>query len=359
VRLVWASVVDVAEERPGLQRLVVSLSDGTAGVAICYPDLSGGCVVGESVLLNTTAVDLSLGTGGTHFVVARGPGPSAGTALDRPSGGHIMKLRYTPLQKDVVCVEAQEGPTHGIMAKAADAEAMPVVCCGLHSQVPLAAAAVKEIAPDACIAYVMTDQAALPLALSELVGSCMDCGLLDVTVTCGQAFGGDVEAVTLHSGLLAARHVAKVDVAIVALGPGIVGTGTVFGHGGVSQGEAVNAAAAVGASPVAALRLSFADDRERHRGVSHHCLTALGRVALAPARVAVPALEPQQAAILEGALADAGVWRLHDRADVEARPLPDTRGVRVRTMGRGPDQDPAFFAAAAAAGTVAGRMLIA
>lgn len=360
MRLVWASVVEVAGGRPGLQRLVVALDDGTAGVALCYPRLSGACSVGDRVLVNTTAVDLALGTGGVHFVAARGGSAAAaasGTPVDEPSGGHIMKLRYTPLQHDVVCVEAQESPMHEVMAEATDANGMPVVCCGLHSQVPLVVAAVKDAAPAARIAYVMTDQAALPLALSELVPACAAAGLLDVTVTCGQAFGGDLEAVTLHSGLLAARHAASADVAVVALGPGIVGTGTVFGHGGVAQGEAINAAAAVGAAPVAALRLSFADGRARHRGVSHHSLTALGRVALARARVAVPALPPEQAAVLEGALADAGVWGRHERVDVEARSLPDMRGVRVRTMGRGPAEDPAFFAAAAAAGTVAARML--
>jgi hypothetical protein len=360
MRLVWASVVEVAEGRSGLQRLVVSLDDGTAGVALCYPELSGSCSAGERVLVNTTAVDLALGTGGVHFVVARA-GSSAGAApdavLERPSGGHIMKLRYTPLQHDVVCVEAQESPLHEAMAGATDAAGMPVVCCGLHSQVPLVTGAVKDALPTARIAYVMTDQAALPLAFSELVAACAVAGLIDVTVTCGQAFGGDLEAVTLHSGLLAARCAADADLAVVCLGPGIVGTGTVFGHGGVAQGEAINAAAAVGAAPVAALRLSFADGRERHRGVSHHSLTALGRVALAPSRVAVPALPREQADVLERALADAGVWELHERVDVEARPLPDTRGVRVRTLGRGPAQDPAFFAAAAAAGTTAARML--
>jgi hypothetical protein len=345
MRLAWGQVVEVAEEREGLQRLVVAVDDGSAGVAVCYPALSGLCAAGERVLLNTTAVDLALGTGGLHFVVARagesGTAPE-GVQVEAPSGGHIMKMRYTPLQRDVVCAEALEGERHEDLEHADDVAGMPVVCCGLHSQVPLVAAAIKAEAPEAKVVYVMTDGAALPLALSELVPACVASGLVDSTVTCGQAFGGEIESVTLHSGLLAAR---------------IVGTGTVFGHGGVAQGEAVNAAGAVGGLPVAVLRLSFADDRSRHRGVSHHTLSALGRVAFARATVAVPTLPPEQAGVLEGALADAGVWDRHARTDVEARPLPDMRGVRVRTMGRGVADDPAFFAAAAAAGTVAGRLL--
>jgi hypothetical protein len=360
VRLAWGEVVEVAEEREGLQRLVVTLDDGSAGVAVCYPALAGRCFAGDRVLLNTTAVDMALGTGGLHFVVTRAGEPGTapdGVQLEAPSGGHIMKLRYTPLQRDVVCAEAQEGPRHADLERATDVGGMPVVCCGLHSQVPLVAAAIKAEAPDARVAYVMTDGAALPLALSELVPACVSSGLIDTTVTCGQAFGGAIESVTLHSGLIAARIVGEADVVVVAIGPGIVGTGTVFGHGGVAQGEAVNAVGAVGGRPVAVLRLSFADDRSRHRGVSHHTLSALGRVAFARASVAVPTLPPEQAGVLEGALADARVWDRHGRADVEARPLPDMRGVRVRTMGRSASDDPAFFAAAAAAGTVAGRLL--
>jgi hypothetical protein len=360
MRAVWGSVVEVAERREGLQRLVVALDDGSVGVAVCYTALSGAAAAGERVLLNTTAVDLALGTGGLHFVVARaGAGDAApsGTTMDDGSGGHIMKLRYTPLQRDVLCAEAQESEHHELLESVVDVGGMPVVCCGLHSQIPLVAAALKREAPSARVAYVMTDGAALPFALSDLVPACVAVGLVDASVTCGQAFGGEYEAVTVHSGLLIAKHVAACDAAIVAIGPGVVGTGTPFGHGGVAQGEAVNAAAAVGGSPVAVLRLSFADSRPRHQGVSHHSLMALGRVALAPARVAVPSLPHEQAALLEGALADARVWDRHLREDVEARSLPDMRGVRVRTMGRSPDDDPAFFAAAAAAGTVAGRML--
>jgi hypothetical protein len=295
-----------------------------------------------------------------HFVIARagqGDPPPSGTVVDDVSAGHIMKLRYTPMQRDVLCDEAQESENHALLVEAVEVGGMPVVCCGLHSQVPLVAAALKQEAPTARLAYVMTDGAALPFALSELIPACLAAGLVDTSVTCGQAFGGEHEAVTLHSGLLIARHVAGCAAAIVAIGPGVVGTGTPFGHGGVAQGEALNAVAAVGGSPVAVLRLSFADLRSRHRGVSHHSLTALGRVALARSHVAIPSLPPEQAALLEGALADSRVWERHVRADVEARPLPDTRGIRVRTMGRAPEDDPAFFLGAAAAGTVAGRML--
>lgn len=360
MRLVWGIVAEVAGARAGLQRLVVDPDGGSRGVALNYTSLAGECAVGDTVLLNTTAVELGLGTGGTHFVVARVPagGTCEGLSLEDASGGHIMKLRYTPLQRDVLSVEAQESPHHATLAGVEDVAGMPVVCCGLHSQMPLVAAAIKERSPAARVAYCMTDEAALPLALSDLVPACRAAGLLDTTVTCGQAFGGEYEAVTLHSALLAARYVARAHVAIVAIGPGVVGTGSAMGHGGVAQGEAVNAAHSVGGRPIAVIRMSFADARERHRGVSHHSTSALARVALAPATVAVPVLRPEEQRIVDAALEQAGVWALHARQDVHAGPpLPDTRGVPLKSMGRSPGDDPAFFAAAAAGGYAAAAML--
>jgi hypothetical protein len=289
VRLVWGIVSAVDWVSAGVQRLSVALDDGARGHAVNYPQLAGTCSVADRVLLNTTAVELSLGTGGLHFVVARA-GTGQGVQFDEPSGGHVMKLRYTPLQHDVLSVESPESPHHTVMVEAEDLAQMPVVCCGLHSQVPLVAAAVKQMDPALRVAYCMTDQAALPIALSSVMAASEDAGLIDATVTCGQAFGGRLEAVNLHSGVLAARHVAHADVAIAAIGPGVVGTATAFGHGGIAQGEAINAVSVLGGTPIACLRVSFADDRTRHRVVSHHTLSALTRVALAPALVPVPSL---------------------------------------------------------------------
>lgn len=350
MRLVWATVSGIAGERDGVQRLQVSLDDGSQGIAIAYPALSGVCSAGDRVLLNTTAVDLALGTGGVHFVVARA---GEGVVLDDTAAGHVMKLRYTPMQRDVLVVEEAASPFAAVMAAAVSLDGVPVVCCGLHSQILPAAAAIKAADPALRVVYVMTDGASLPLPLSDLVAAMTREGLLDETVTAGQAFGGGLEAVSLHSALLAAKHVAGANVVVVALGPGITGTATPFGHGGVAQGEAINAAAALGGRPVAPLRLSFVDERPRHNGVSHHSLVALGTVALARAVVVVPSLPTEAAAAVDAALRAAGVWERHTRRDVAAGPLPDTRGIVMRSMGRTPEGDPAFFAAAAAAGTVA------
>ncbi len=357
MRLVWAIVTQVLDTAEGVQRVAVALDDRSTGIAIAYERLSGSCAVSDRVLLNATAVDLGLGTGGLHYVVARG-GEMRGVAHQDTSGGHIMKLRYTPLQLDVCAVEEQASPHHEAMKSAESLAGMAVACCGLHSQVPLIAAAIKQNDPELKVAYVMTDGAALALHLSDVVRASLAANLLDTTVTCGQAFGGRLEAVNLYSGLLAARHVAHADVAIVAIGPGVVGTATPFGHGGVAQGESINAVASLSGVPVAVLRASLADARPRHRGVSHHTLTALTRIALAPALIGLPPLPEEYAEEIEGALEDAGVFErhtvVHSRESLPSQ--SSLRGVEVRTMGRGPDDDPVFFSCAHAAGEVCARV---
>jgi hypothetical protein len=235
-----------------------------------------------------------------------------------------------------------------------------VVCAELHSMVPVVAAAARAVADDLVVAYVMTDGGALPLAFSRLAAQLRAGGLVAGIVTAGQAFGGDLEAISLHSGLAAARAVLAAEVVVVAQGPGGMGSGTALGFSGTQVAEAVNAAAALGGRPVACLRLSAADRRPRHRGVSHHSLTALGRLALARAAVAVPDLaDPELAGLVDRQLAEAGVAGRHDLRRVA---IPDPAkllagwGLQVTSMGRGPEEDPVFFAAAAAAGTLAGRL---
>jgi hypothetical protein len=274
------------------------------------------------------------------------PDPPGG---DR-SAGHLVKARYTPLQAIVAGVDEQDSPHHAVLAAADDLAGMPVVTADLHSAVPAILAGVLVDAPDAAVAYVMTDGGALPAWFSRTLDGLA--GSLAGVVTVGQAFGGDLEAASVHSGLLAARHVLHADVAVVTQGPGNLGTGTSWGFSGVAVGEAVNAAAALGGRPVGALRISAADPRPRHRGVSHHSRTAYGRVALAACDIAVPdGLEPSLAAAVAAALAPlAARHRIVTvpagglDAALRASPVP------LSTMGRGLDADHPYFLASAAAG---------
>ena len=336
--------------------------DGEPARALAYPALVGTPEPGDAVLLNTTALTRGLGTGGYALVVAV---PDRLPA-DPPEGpGHLVKARYTPLQAMVLGADEQESEHHAALAEADDLRGMPVLVADLHSALPALLAGLRAARPQARVAYVMTDGGALPAWFSRAVAGLREVGWLAGCVTVGQAFGGDLEAVTVHTGLLAARTVLDADVAVVAQGPGNLGTGTRWGFSGVAAGEAVNAAGVLGGHPVASLRVSEADPRERHRGVSHHSLTAYGRVALAPADVVVPVLPGPfgERVRSEAAVLGTPVGR-HRLVEVDVAGLaeelaevPARTGVRLSTMGRGLDQDAASFLAAAAAGRYAGTLL--
>jgi 8-oxo-dGTP pyrophosphatase MutT (NUDIX family) len=197
----------------------------------------------------------------------------------------------------------------------------------------------------------MLDGGALPAWFSRTAAGLTEAGWLAGTVTVGQAFGGDLEAVTLHSGLLAARRVLRAELAVVSQGPGNLGTGTMWGFSGIAAGEAVNAASVLRGRPVGSLRISQADPRERHRGISHHSLTAYGRVALARADIVVPELGGEFGAQLLTAAAPLATR--HNLVRVSVAGLPDVLRacpVPLSSMGRGLEADLAYFLAAAAAG---------
>jgi len=352
IRWRQGTVLRLRQQWTGAIELDVEI-DGRTVPALAYSLLVGAPEPGDTVLLNTTALALGLGTGGLALVVAvpdRLP-------PDRVGAGHVVKARYTPLQAVVQGVDEQDSPHHTLIAGASTLDAMPVVIADLHSALPAVVAGVRDANPDARIAYVMTDGGALPLWFSRTVRDLGD--LLCGTVTTGQSMGGDLESVTLHTGLLAARHVLRADVTIVTQGPGNLGTATPWGFSGVAAGEAVNATAALEGRPVAALRISAADPRERHRGVSHHCLTAYARVALARADVVVPSGLPAE---LAATVAEdvAPLRSRHDIVVIATGGLDDalrTLPVELSTMGRSLVEDRPYFLACAAAGRHAAGLI--
>jgi hypothetical protein len=347
------TVTAITQRRSGAVEVLVRTAEGVIP-ALAYDDLVGLPEVGDRALLNTTAVALGLGTGGLALVVAL---PDRLPA-DRDEPGHVMKARYTPLQATVLAVDEQDSPSHEALRDADDLAGMPVIVADLHSALVPVIAGIRASGFAPRIVYVMTDGGALPLAFSRTVGGLVEAGWLAASVTVGQAFGGDAEAVTLHSGLLAARHVLGADVAIVTQGPGNLGTGTRWGFSGVATGEAVNATAVLAGRPVAALRISEADPRERHRGVSHHSLTALGRVALAPADVAVPQLPGELGAEITTSVESlAPPHRLVPIAVDGLRDAIAAAPIEASSMGRGLDDDLAYFVGCAAAGRHASSLL--
>lgn len=322
--------------------------------ALAYPGLVGRPEPGDVVLLNVNALAGGLGTGGYALVVAL---PER-LPSDAEPEGHLVKARYTPLQAMVAGADEPGGAHHAALAEADDLAGMPVVVADLHSALAPIALAIIGDRPGARVVYVMTDGAALPAGFSRSLAELRDAGLVTACVTTGQTFGGDLECVSVHTGLLAAHLVLSADVAVVAQGPGNLGSDTRWGFSGVSAGEAINAAGVLGGRPVAALRVSQADPRERHRGISHHSRTAYGRVALAPARIPVPRVDDEFWAQVWDDVA--AMCPPHERVDVDVTGLVEGWAgatVAMSSMGRGPAEDPAYFLAAAVAGRLAVRLL--
>jgi len=315
------TVTAIVEELAGLARIEV---DGEACIA--YPRLTGPVEVGDDVLVNVQARELGLGSGGFDVLHAN---LTRGLGLQAASGAHVMTLPYTPVQAAVRFVEED-----GELAESLDA--MPVVCCSLHSQVTPAAAGAGE---GVRVAYVQLAGGALPVALSDSVRALKERGLVELAIAAGASVGGDAQAVGVASALAWAAA-QGFELAICSIGPGIVGTASPLGHGGLAAAEAANAASALGGAPVMAVRVSHGDPRERHRGVSHHTRAVL-ELAIGDVTVAWPSgLEAPD-------------W-LAQRTDVDVSGWQEAcLGLPLEHMGRGPDDDPWFFASAFAAGKLA------
>lgn len=328
------SVSRILTEREGLQR--IELAEGRK--AFVLTELIGPVAVGDRVVVNTTAVDFGLGTGGwdvVHWNLSR-------ESFLGSSAGAVMKLRYTSLQVDVGASEIELGDRSGGL------DGVPVVVCQLHSQVPCVAATFKHRAPSRSLVFVMTDWGALPVVLSDVLAQSRSTGLIDAVVSAGEAFGGDYEAVTVTSALQVAGTLAGADALVVGPGPGVVGTGTALGFTGLESAAVLDAAARLGGVPIMCVRYSDADARERHRGVSHHTRTALDH-AQGPVTVAVPA--PMSAVTIDGR----PTIRVVDVPDMGE--LLQAQSLAVTTMGRGLRDDPAFFRYAGAAGIAAAETL--
>ena len=367
--IIWAdgTVTGLRGQWKGAVELTVmrrDASETTEIPALVYTDLMAIPTVGDRVLLNVAAFERGLGTGGYALVIAVLDAEGRVTQPPQPTG-HLIKARYLPLQAMVAGADEQGSAHHQLLAEADSIDGMPVIVADLHSALAPILLAIADDRPGTRVVYLMSDQGALPLAFSRSVAELRASGLLAATVTVGQAFGGDLEAVTLHSGLLAARLALDAEIVVVTQGPGNLGTGTRWGFSGVSAGEAINAAAILGGRPVGTLRISNADSRERHRGVSHHSLTAYGRVALCPADIAVPDLADDGSPAMDD-LAEAVAASLQQLSSRHRLVTVDLSGLRtvlaaspiqLSSMGRGLDDDPAYFLAAAAAGRHAATLL--
>lgn len=338
LKLRWGVVVS---EEP----LAVEI-DGERRAAWADTALLGEMREGDEVVVNVEALDLDLGSGGfdvVHVNLTRGlegGGP--------PEGEHVMKLNYSSLQHAVDPAElpvrfmdpgGAKGAPEGTAVK------MPVLVLPLHGHLAPAAWAAAQGAAGLKVGYVQTGGGALPGSLSRDVAELRERGLLCGHVTAAPAYGGENEAISVAGALDAAAQSLGWDAAIAGPGPGIIGSDTRLGHGGIAALDTAHASLALGLPTLLSPRLSSADPRERHRPVSHHTLTVL-QMLLAPVEIPVPASDPVPIAIL----ATAAGWRHRLRETQADLPGYTSSNLPARTMGRSIAEDPLFFAAALASG---------
>jgi hypothetical protein len=314
-------VTAVVSRAEGLARLEV---DGVPCVA--YPRLTGPVALGDEVLVNVQARELELGSGGFDVLYAN---MTRGLELPPQNGAHVMKLPYTPAQ--AAARHAEEGRE---LPETLDG--LPIVCCSLHSQV---APVCAGLGAGVRVAYVQVPGGALPVSFSDTLRELRARGLVATTVAVDACVDGDVQCVSVPSALLWCAA-EGFDTVVCSVGPGVVGTGSSYGHGGLAAASAAHAASVLGGVPVLAVRASQGDPRERHRGVSHHVRDVL-RLSGGGALAAWP----------RGF--DAPEW-LQPREEVDAADWESAcADLPLSHMGRSPADDPLFFAAAFAAGRVA------
>lgn len=349
-----AKVVSIKSENESIQDLIVEI-DGEKSRAYNYNDLTSRAEIGDRIVVNTTAVELSLGTGGFHYVILN---------LDKPEskftrGGHIMKLRYTPYQIKVDSVEEQDSPYHSLFENFESLESLPVVVGALHSVLQPFAATYKKFKPGSKLVYIMTDGAALPISFSKNVENLKRDGFIDSTITYGNAFGGDYECINIYTSLITAKEICKADCVLVAMGPGIAGTGTKYGFSGIDQATILDAVARLGGESYLIPRVSFGDKRERHNGLSHHSLTILTDIVNNPTKLIINgAYKPEKLSRIKDQLEKNKLYTKHEVLEYDYRDTKldlDSNKMKVKSMGRTFDEDREFFEAASAVAAYIGK----
>jgi len=316
--------------------------DGERRNAWADERLLGEMREGDEVVVNVEALDLDLGSGGfdvVHVNLTRGL--SGGGA---PGGEHVMKLNYTSLQHPVAPVETRGCNVFDRHSMEKTLHPMPVLVIPLHGHLAPAAWAAARARPGLKVGYVQTGGGALPGSMGRDVAELCERGLLCGHVTAGPAYGGEHEAISVAGALDAAANGLGWDAAIAGPGPGVIGSDTRLGHGGIAALDTAHAALALGLPTLLSPRLSSGDLRERHNPVSHHTLTVL-ELLLAPVQVPVPTDASTPTALVDAAASP------HELVEAPAEiSAYEEAGLPSRTMGRSIQEDSLFFAAALASG---------
>ncbi len=387
-------VVEIIKEHKKITFFWMKILGKEKCKAVNYNNITGLIKIGDQVVVNTTAVELGLGTGGYHFVVlnlryldkSRDKLKSESTqkknsdSIDKDerdksslikndivgtdklnknynkkindnriyedshqsrNSGHIMKMRYTPFQIKTLCAEEQMSPYHDVINEFESLNELPVILIPLHSLLAPLSITYKTLFPDKKIVYIMSEGGSLALDFSNLVRKLVSEGYIDNTITFGNAFGGDYESVNIFSALAVASELLKADLIIVGMGPGIVGTSTKYGFSGVENAFIEKAVRILKGKSIVVPRVSFADTRKRHFGISHHSITLLSELITDSIEIALPKNDYLENQINKGNLFSRHNFEFYSIDEVER--ILEESGFNYNSMGRNLKDDPLFF----------------
>lgn len=343
-----AKVIDIYSLDENVDEVILDI-EHNCKKAYNYKKMTGSVDIGDRVLVNTTACSLKLGTGGYHFIIAN----LDNLEKQMNNWGHGMKLKYTPQQVHISFCEEKDSPYHSLFQNTLKLKGKIVYIGELHSMLPPLCAYLKYNKRNIKICCIITDHGALPVFFSKNIRNLKFLGLLDKTISIGNAYGGDYECVNIYTGLQMAIDILKADITIITMGPGIMGTSTPFGFSSLEMGFYINFIKNKGGEVLYIPRISFEDPRERHYGISHHTLNVLSYIVDVPIPIVLPIMEKNKVKFVMKQLKDYGLVNRYPVIFRSGRAIVNSLryfNLNPDTMGRGLREERDFFYALGAVG---------
>lgn len=268
-------VIEILQQGDKTQMLnVENTINGLIERAINYIEETGICSRGDLVIINTVGNKLNLGTGGYNIVYYN-------TSLDLDNevffdrkNGHIIKMKYTQCQVKVKSVE-ENTDFKNIFENHVKLLQRPVVFAILHSMISPLVRTIKCINNNINISCVYTYGGAMNANNSFSLKRLKEEGLINSVITTGECYGGDYEAINITTGIMFGLNQLKNDIIIVCSGPGIAGSSTYYGFSTFDLIGSIYITKQLGLLPILIPRISLADQRERHIGVSMQSIAIL------------------------------------------------------------------------------------
>ena len=226
--------------------------------AIADVALVGRAEIGDELIVNVEALELHLGSGGFDIVHANLTHGLGGGERERGgAAAHVMKLNYTSLQH---AVEPVEGDDLELPL------GRPVAVLALHGQLAPVVWAFAAGAPGRRARLCPDGRRRSSGCAFAHRPTASRAGLLAGHLTAGASFGGEGEAITTAGAIDHGIRALGWDAVICGPGPGIVGSGSPLGHGGMVALDSAHSALALGCPTMLVARMSSGDQRARHRG---------------------------------------------------------------------------------------------